>query len=261
MAETFVTRPSAVYMHVIDATFAPGRRYGYVPGLAEEIVPALGRFGLDVTMLPGDTLPFADLSAYDTIVVGPNAYNIPSVRASAARLLDYIHGGRTLVVQHQAYGYDEPGLAPYPFAYNQPHDRVTLPSVPVEPVVPDHRVLNSPNEIGPRDWDGWVHDRGIYFFGTWDERYTPILSAYDPGETPRLGGLMVASYGAGTYVYSGYSFARQIPAGVPGAVRLFANLLALGGRPFAYDRRRWGLRRSVRSSPTSRWKRSSERAR
>ena len=227
VAETFVTRPSAVDVHIIDARFVREHRYGYVPGLAEEIVPALGRFGLDITLLPAERLAFTELTGYDAIVVGPNAYNVPSVRAGARRLLEYVGGGGTLVVQHQTYGYDERGLAPYPFAYNQPHDRVTLASAPIEPLAPDHPALNQPNTIAQADWDGWVHDRGIYFFGTWDQRYTPILSSNDPGEAPRLGGLMVASFGKGIYVYSGYSFARQIPAGVQGAVRLFANLLGL----------------------------------
>ena len=228
VAETFVTRPSALDIHLVDVEFVADHRYAYVPGLADDIVSSLERFGLDMTILPGEQLAFADLGAYDAVVIGPNAYNAdPAVRACAQRLLDYAADGGTLVVQHQTYGYDEPGLAPYPFSYNQPHDRVTVPDAPVEAVAPDQPVLNLPNRLASSDWEGWVHDRGIYFFGTWDPRYLPILSATDPGEEPRLGGLMVASHGRGVYVYCGYSFARQIPAGVAGAIRLFANVLGL----------------------------------
>jgi hypothetical protein len=131
------------------------------------------------------------------------------------------------VVQYQGYGYQSEGFAPYRFRFRQPHDRVTLPDAPVRIVEPDHPLLHLPNELTESDFEGWVHDRGLYFFGEWDPRYTPILASNDPGESPKEGGLITASYGRGTYVYCAYSMFRQIPAGVPGAVRLFANLVGL----------------------------------
>ena len=229
VAETFVPRLSAVDVHVIDVEFAPHRRYAYVPGLADRIVESLDQLGANISVVPGEQLAFASLAAFDTIVIGPDAYNVSSpVRANAERLLEYTAAGGTLVVQHQTYGYAEPGLAPYPFTYSQPHDRVTLPDAPVEVLAGARQALTGPNCISSTDWDGWVHDRGVYFFGTWDPRYIALLSCHDPGEAPRRGGLMTADYGQGTYVYAGYSFARQIPVGVRGAIRLFANLLGLG---------------------------------
>jgi hypothetical protein len=181
-----------------------------------------------MTVLDAEELSYADLSMFDTIVVGPNAYLVSDgVRRNASRILEYVERGGTLVVQYQAYGYQRAGYAPYPFRFRQPHDRVTIPDAPVALLDPDHSVLSVPNLIGPEDFDGWIHDRGLYFFGEWDKRYVPVLESGDPGQDPQRGGLLVARYGRGNYVYAGYSFFRQIPEGVPGAVRLFANLLGL----------------------------------
>jgi len=228
VAETYVTRPSTLTVSLMAVEFVPGHRYAYIPGQDEELLGSLEAFDLDLTTIEGEELAFTDLARYDAIVVGPNAYNArPAVRANAARLLGYVAAGGTLIVQYQTYGYDEEGLAPHPFTYHQPHDRVTLAQAPVTPLAPDHPVLHEPNVLGPEDWDGWVHDRGMYFFGTWDAPYTPILASSDPGEQPRHGGLLIAGYGRGTFAYTGYSLHRQIPAGVPGALRLLANLLGL----------------------------------
>jgi hypothetical protein len=227
-AEAFRVRPASVQVNLVDAQFVSGLRIGYVDGMEEDILESLDRFGLDVSRLSDSDLEFGELAHFNVIVVGPNAYNIrDALRENAARLLDFAASGGTLVVQYQAYGYDAPGLAPYPFSYHQPHDRVTDPAAPVELLAREHPILSLPNEIGPEDFDGWVHDRGLYFFGEWDPRYEPILASADAGEEPRRGGLLVAQYGRGVYAYAAYSFFREIPAGVPGAIRLFANLLGL----------------------------------
>ena len=110
----------------------------------------------------------------------------------------------------------------------RPHDRVTDENAAVRVLEPDHRVLTWPNRISDSDFDGWVQERGLYFLNTWDDRYTPLLEMADPDEDPKLGVLMVATHGEGTYVYTGLALFRQLPAGVPGTYRLFANLLALG---------------------------------
>ncbi len=226
--EAFVVSRAEVSARVVDAAFVGGLRYGYVPGLDEEILPSLERFGLEVRTLSAHDLSYADLGGLDAIVVGPHAYVLRAeVRRNAARLLGYVRDGGTLIVQVQGYGYEDAAYAPYPFRYRQPHDRVTRPDAPVTLLDGDHAVLRMPNEIRTEDFDGWVHDRGLYFFGEWDRRYTPVLACADPGDEPQRGGLLVAAHGRGTYVYSGYSFFRQIPAGVPGAIRLFANLLAI----------------------------------
>ena len=228
VAETFILAPAAVSIHLIEARFLKRLRVASIPGAGEDFLPSLRHFGIDMTGLTPEELSYRDLSLFDAIVVGPNAYLVhDDVRHNAARLLEYVERGGTLVCQYQGYGYQQPGLAPYPFRFRQPHDRVTSPDAPVTVLDPEHLALSVPNPIGPEDFDGWVHDRGLYFFGQWDKRYVPLLESGDPGQEPQRGGLLVAPYGRGTYAYAAYSFFRQIPDGVPGAVRLFANLLGL----------------------------------
>ena len=122
------------------------------------------------------------------------------------------------------------GSAPVRAAPPISHDRVTDENAPVKLVAPDHPVVRRPNRLGVSDWNGWTQERGLYFARTWDKRYRPILETHDPGEAPLIGGLLIAPVGKGTYVYTGLSFFRQLPAGVPGAFRLFANLLAMGSK-------------------------------
>ena len=185
-------------------------------------------FDLSVDLLAERDIGYTDFSQYDAIIVGPNAYLVRDEMAkNASRFRDYVGQGGTLIVQYQGYGYQNFDFSPYPIEYSQPHDRVTYADAPVKFLSPDHILLNQPNIITQDDFDGWVHDRGLYFFGKWDMRYESILSSNDPGEPPRTGGLIVASYGRGTYLYTGYSFFRQLPAGVKGAFRLFFNVLAL----------------------------------
>jgi LmbE family N-acetylglucosaminyl deacetylase len=228
VAEAFVTSPAAVTVDLVEAAFVRTLSYGYVHGVEEQILPSLSRSGLDVSVLSDEDLSFGDLGSFDAIVVGPNAYLVrDAVRRSSARLLEYVELGGTLIVQYQAYGYQAEGFTPYPFRYHQPHGRVTFPNAPVTVLDPAHPVLHLPNRISERDFEGWVHDRGLYFWGEWDRRYAPVLECHDPGEEPQRGGLLVAGYGQGTFAYTGYSLFRQIPFGVPGAIRLFANLLGL----------------------------------
>ncbi len=228
LAEANLVRRAKVDVDLVDVQFVRTLSYAYVRGADEPILEALVRFGVDFAELSNDDLAYGDLQEFDAIVIGPNAYNLRGeVRRHARRLLDYVAEGGTMVVQYQGYGYDAPGLAPYPFRFSQPHDRVTDPAAPVQFVDPEHPILHTPNAIGSADFDGWVHDRGLYFFGEWARQYSPVLASCDAGEPARPGGLLTAVYGRGAYVYAGYSFHRQIPAGVPGAIRLFANVLAL----------------------------------
>jgi hypothetical protein len=161
-------------------------------------------------------------------VVGSRAYETDSalVRHNG-RLLEYVRRGGLLVVQYQQYPYVRGGFAPYPLEIAFPHDRVTDETAPVLALVPDHAALRRPNPIGPEDWEGWPQERGLYFARAWDEAYVPLLEMADPGGPPLRGGLLVARFGAGTYVYTGLSFFRALPAGVVGAHRVFLNLLAL----------------------------------
>jgi LmbE family N-acetylglucosaminyl deacetylase len=227
-AESHQISAACVEVCLIDAEFVRTLRYGYVEGAQESILESILRFGLDVALLSDDELAYGKLDGFDAIVVGPNAYNTRhALQQNAARLLEYVAEGGTLVVQYQGYGYAHGAFAPYPFTFNQPHDRVTDPDADVRFLNSGDPLLHLPNELTPADFDHWVHDRGLYFFGEWDTRYRPLFATADRGDVPREGGLLTASYGRGGYAYVGFSLHRQIPAGVQGAVRLFANLLGL----------------------------------
>lgn len=228
MHEKFITTPAVVNTHLIDVQFKRGLNYAYVTGAAEEVTESLGSFGITFHLISDAEMGFIDLSRFDAVVIGPNAYLIrDELRKNKGRFLEYINQGGTLIVQYHGYSYQDQGFTPYPLSYNQPHDRVTDEFAPITILNPGHHLLNHPNVITGTDFEGWVHDRGMYFIGRWAEQYEPVLTCNDLGENPKHGGLLVAAYGQGIYVYTGYSFHRQLPAAVPGGFRLFANLLAL----------------------------------
>ncbi len=213
---------------VADVEVAPVR-VGYVMGSGDLVPQAIERLGLPVTLLDDATLAAGDLRGFDVIVVGIRASQArPDFAAEHARLLDYARDGGTLIVQYQRPDYLQRGLPPFPASGVT---RTTDETAPVTILQPKHPAFNFPNRILPRDWDGWVQERSLYDFETYDARYTPLLESSDPGEPPRSGGLLVAALGRGRYVYTGYAWFRQLPAGVPGAYRLFANLLSLPKAP------------------------------
>jgi hypothetical protein len=190
---------------------------------------ALRQLGCAVTLLSDDDLASGDLSRFDAIVVGIRAYNVRSVLTTAqARLLDYVRRGGTLVEQYNTtQDLTSAPLGPYPFEVS--HERVSVEEAPVTLTPPDHPLLRSPNVITPADFDGWVQERGLYFAEKWDPRYETPLTTADPGQAPQAGGLLYARYGAGVYVYTSFAWFRQLPAGVPGAYRIVANLVAARG--------------------------------
>ena len=223
-----VVRPATARIRVAKIALPALTRVGYVRGAADRVPEALAAVGVPVDVLDADSLAHGDLSRYDAVVVGSRAYETDqTLIASNARLLDYARGGGLVIVQYQQYPYVQGSFAPYPFSIARPHDRVTNEDAPVTVLDPTAPVFHVPNEIGADDWQGWVQDRGLYFAHDWDAHYTPLLEMHDPGEGPLKGGLLVARAGQGTFVYTGLAFFRQLPAGVPGAYRLFANLLAL----------------------------------
>jgi LmbE family N-acetylglucosaminyl deacetylase len=220
--------PSTVEIRVAKILLPGLARVGYVRGAADRVPEALAEVGVPVVMLDADSLEHGDLSRYDAIVIGSRAYETdPALVASNGRLLDFARGGGLLVVQYQQYPFIQGGYAPYRLSIAQPHDRVTDETAPMTPLVPGSPVFHSPNDITADDWRGWVQERGLYFAHDWDSTYVPVLEAHDSGGPPLSGGLLVAPLGRGTYVYTGLSFFRQLPAGVVGAYRLFANLLGL----------------------------------
>ncbi|MGE0443192.1 MAG: LmbE family protein, partial [Gemmatimonadales bacterium] len=216
---------------VADVRYAAGRRIGYVRGAADEVPEALAGFGVGVELLDRQALESGDLSRFDAIIVGSRAYEVePALAANNGRLLDYVRGGGHLLVQYQQQAFFQDGLAPYPMTVAAPHDRITDETAPVRVLHPDDPVWAGPNRIGAMDWSGWVQERGLYFAHTWDPHFRPLIESNDPGEAPLAGGLLLADYGEGTYLYTGLSFFRQLRAGVPGAFRLFLNLLSIGSR-------------------------------
>ncbi len=215
---------------VVRADLAAGRgEVGYVMGSGDAVPEALRQCGYRVTLLGDDDLADADLARFVTIVTGVRAYNTRErLRALQPRLLDWVRAGGTLLVQYNTLddGLRE-SLWPYPMRISR--DRVTVEEAPVTLLKPGHVLLTRPHAIGAADFEGWVQERGLYFADQWDARYEALLSSHDPGEPARDGGLLAARVGKGMFIYDGYGFFRQIPAGVPGAYRLLLNLVN-GGR-------------------------------
>ena len=247
------TKPAVATIRMAPLVLPRLTRLGYIRGAADQVPEALGSVGVPVVLLTAATLERGDLGRLDAIVVGPRAYEIDSALVTNnRRILEYARRGGLVIVQYQQHRFFTGRFAPYPLTVGgQPlrlneekpvrspgaaappraaapvsHDRVTDENAPVG-VVGTHLVTRVPNRLTEQDWKGWVQERGLYFARTWDRRYQPVLETHDPGEPALKGGLLIAPVGKGTYVYTGLSFFRQLPAGVPGAFRLFANLLAL----------------------------------
>jgi LmbE family N-acetylglucosaminyl deacetylase len=220
--------PATVPVHVFAIDVPEHLRIGYISADNDAAIPdSLRRLGVDVAMVDANALAFGDLSRFDAIVVGMRAYELrPDVVASNSRLLDYAAGGGTLVVLDQRPAVWDP-MKPAPFpATMGPGPRVTDENASVTFTDPASPLLNFPNKIEAHDFDGWVQERGLYFWEKWDPQYHTVLSMHDPGEKESLGSLLWARTGKGTYIYTGLSFSRQLPEGNAGAFRLFVNLLS-----------------------------------
>jgi hypothetical protein len=221
-------KPAESAVRVAPIALPDVERVGYVRGAADRVPEALVQIGVPVELLDEDMLASADLARYDAIVVGSRAYETdPALVRHNGRLLEFVAAGGLLVVQYQQYQFVRGAYAPYPLTIGFPHDRVIDETAPVRLLEPTHPALTRPNRLEAGDWEGWPQERGLYFAHTWDEAYTPLLAMADPGMPEVAGALLVAPYGEGTYVYTGISFFRSLPAATPGAYRLFLNLLAL----------------------------------
>jgi hypothetical protein len=220
-----VLRPATVALVPLSIKL-PAGRIAYVKGSGDTVAADLAHIGLAVDELDDDALRTGDLSRYAAVVLGIRAYNTrAAVRTAHARLMAYAERGGTVIVQYNTLDFDGP-IGPFPLDLGR--DRITDENAVATFVDPRHPVLHHPNEITAADFAGWIQERGIYFGAKWDSRYAPILRFSDPGEAPLDGSLLVARHGKGSYVYTGLVFFRELPAGVPGAYRLFANLLAGG---------------------------------
>jgi LmbE family N-acetylglucosaminyl deacetylase len=227
---TPIPKSAAVALTSVDLKLPRVRSVGYVRGAADRVPEALLAIGIPIHLLTARELEHSDLSSYDAIVIGSRAYETePALPAANARLLGYVRRGGLLIVQYQQYPFVQGGFAPDKLDIARPHDRVSDETVPVKVLEPNHPIFKFPNRITPDDWDGWVQERGLYFAHEWAPTFTPLLAMNDPGQPELRGGLLVTTLGQGHYVYTGLAFFRQLPAGVPGAYRLFANLLAWRG--------------------------------
>ena len=214
-------------VRVLDLKVAPVN-VGYIMGSGDQVPDALRRMGLTVTELDDEALGAADLSAFDTLVVGIRASEArPDFVANYSRLLDFVRNGGTMVVQYQQPDFVGKGLAPFPA---QMSARVTDQTAPVTILAPAHPAFTTPNAITNADFADWVQERNLYTFTTFDPQYTPLLACADPGEPMQNGGQVYARVGKGQFVYTAFAWFRQLPAGVPGAYRQFANLVSLGAK-------------------------------
>jgi LmbE family N-acetylglucosaminyl deacetylase len=215
-------------VHVMDLAIPAGLHIGYIAADNDPLPEILRQLGIRVDLLDEVTLAFGDLSRYDAITAGIRAYELrPDLMRSNQRLLDYVKRGGTLLVQYQRdFAWDKMLPAPFPAKMADQAARVTDPNSPVRFLAPQNPLLNSPNKITMADFNGWVQERGLYFWGTFDPRYQAVLGLKDPGEPETNGELVYARDGKGVYIYTGLSFFRELPAGVPGAYRLFVNLLS-----------------------------------
>jgi LmbE family N-acetylglucosaminyl deacetylase len=210
-------------------------RIGYIMGAGDEVPGALREMGCEVTLLEPADLARGDLARYQTIVTGVRAWNVrDDLRANHARLVSYMEHGGALLVQYNVteggpFGGDPTllkNMGPYPIKPGR--DRTTVEEAPVKLLKPDHRLLQIPNRVTAADFHGWVQERALYFPAEWDPRYESLLETSDPGEKPQRSGLLFARVGKGAYVFTSYAWFRQLPAGIPGAYRLFANLISAG---------------------------------
>jgi LmbE family N-acetylglucosaminyl deacetylase len=225
-------QPALQRVSIVDVKVPAGLKVAYVMGAGDDIPTTLEQIGMDVTLVPADKLGSEDLSRYGTVVLGIRAYDTQkSLVANNKKLLDYVSNGGTLVVQYNSGTGDFNNGHFTPYSATLSRARVSVEEAPVQILAPDDGVFRYPNPISQKDFDGWVQERGLYFMSQWDDKFKPLLACQDPGEPLQKGGLLRAQYGKGTYIYTGYAFFRQLPAGVPGAVRLYVNLLAQSSAP------------------------------
>jgi LmbE family N-acetylglucosaminyl deacetylase len=222
------SEPAQTVVHAFDINVPANLRVGYISAEGEMIPEALKRLGINVEMLDANALTFGDLSKYTAIVVGVRAYELrPELASANKRLLDYVSGGGTLVVQYNRdFIWNKFLPAPYHATIGNPTPRITDETAEVKFLKPGDPLLNTPNKITSADFENWVQERGLYYWSDFDAKYTPLLSMHDPGEKDLNGGLVYTHLGKGVYIYTGLAFFRELPEGVPGAYRLFVNLLS-----------------------------------
>ncbi len=224
-------RPATYQATGVDVKTAPGLKVGFIPGTGDDVPQALENLGLEVPILSGQALATGSLGNFDALVVGVRAYSVrPEMRTLNSRLLEYVKNGGVLIVQYNTQNLDD-GYGPYPFSLGSNPQKVVDENSEVQFLAPKNPLLTWPNEITHDDFKGWQEERGHGFMGTWNREYEPLFETHDPDQSPQKGGLLVARYGKGFYIYDAFALYRQLPAGVPGAYRILANLVSLRKNP------------------------------
>jgi len=215
----------------VDAKVAPGLNVGYIVGAGDDVPQSLVNLGINVHFLTADDLASGNLSKFDAIVLGVRTYAVrEDLKTYNSRILDYVKNGGVVIVQYNTPEYDH-NYGPYPYKMGFNPEEVTDEHSKVEILDSANPVFTWPNKITTRDFENWVEERGSKFLESWDPAYEPLIETHDPGQAPQKGGLVYAKYGKGVYIYNAYAFYRQMPDGVPGAYRIFANLISLGKNP------------------------------
>jgi hypothetical protein len=221
-----IYRLSTISINAVDLALPARLNVAYVPGVGDNVAPVLEQLGVPLTIVDADDLPQTDLNRFTAIVVGPRAYQVSqTLQDNNDYLLAYVRNGGRLVVQYGQGEMQRPGIMPYPITLQQRAERVTDENAPVTFTDPQSPLLNTPNKITQDDFKGWVQERATYMPSTFDSHYRSMLAMNDPAEQPNRAAILAAPYGRGTYIYVPLALFRQLPAGVPGGARIFANLL------------------------------------
>ena len=221
-----IYRPSTLTINAVDVVLPAKLNVAYIPGVGDNVAPILQQLGVPLTIVDPEDVPQTNLTRFTAIVVGPRAYqSSQNLQDNNDYLLSYVRNGGRLVVQYGQAEMMRPGIMPYPIQLKQPAERVTDENSPVTFTDPRSRLLNAPNKITQDDFNGWVQERATYMPSTFDSHYRTMLAMNDPGEQPNRAAILAAPYGRGTYIYVPLALFRQLPAGVPGGARIFANLL------------------------------------
>ena len=220
-------RSATTTVRPIDVDIPKNLQIGYIMGSGDEVPKALAQMGATPEMLGPEYLSSGDLDRFDAIIAGVRAYAVRNdLRANNGRLLDYVANGGVFIVQYQTPEFDQ-NFGPYPYKMGQNPEEVSEEDARVAILAPEHEIFTQPNRVSEKDFEGWVEQRGSKFLTSWDERYTPLLECHDTRQEEQRGGMLIARHGKGAYVYSAYAWYRQLPMGVPGAFRIYANMISL----------------------------------
>ena len=225
-----VFKTVSVELIKLDITVIP-KKIGYIMGSGDEIPSSLKQLGYEIELLSDDDLDKTDLMKYDVIICGIRAFNTRSdLDRQQKKIIEFVEKGGTWIVQHNTrFGIKVDQIGPYPFSTSG-RDRISEEDAKIDILVPEHQIFNYPNKITQNDFDGWVQERGLYFANSWEGKLYPLLAGNDEGENSKLGGLLYSDYGKGVFIFTAYSWFRQLPAGVPGAYKLFVNMISAKGK-------------------------------